>query len=80
MSNRQNLETQQRTQTPTDSYLTKAEVSARLRKTPRTVERWMRQGIVPYAKIGRGKRATVLFRWPDIERHIQARFGVGGAN
>jgi hypothetical protein len=62
-----------------EGYLTKPEVAARLRKEPRTVERWMKLGIIPYLKLGNGKRATVLFRWPDIESALQARFGVGGA-
>ena len=59
-------------------YLVKEEVATRLRKEPRTIERWMRQGIIPYLKLGRGKRATVLFKWDEIERSLQARFGVGG--
>jgi hypothetical protein len=60
-------------------YLTKREVAKRLRKQPRTIERWMKQGIIPHFKIGKGKRANVLFRWPDIEAAFVARFGVGYA-
>jgi len=48
-----------------------------LGKTARTVEQWMRRGIIPYLKIGKGRRATVLFKWPDIESHLKANYGVG---
>ena len=68
------------TQAPTEGYLLKGEVAARLRKTPATVEIWMRQGIIPYVKLGRGRRATVLFKWPEIEASLKARFGHGGSN
>ena len=61
-----------------EGYLLKGEVAARLRKQPRTIERWMRDGILPFLKLGKGRRATVLFRWPDIVAALQAKFGVGG--
>jgi len=61
-----------------DGYLTKREVAKRLRKTVRTIERWMRLGFLPHVKIGRGKRATVIFDWPDIQASLHARFRVGG--
>jgi hypothetical protein len=38
----------------------------------------MRQGILPYIKIGRGRRATVLFSWPIVEQHLTAKFQRGG--
>jgi len=62
-----------------DGYITKPEVAALCRKKPRTIERWMEAGIIPYLKLGKGRRATVLFKWPDIEAALQAKFGVGGA-
>jgi excisionase family DNA binding protein len=60
-----------------DSYISKAEVAARLGMTARTIEHWMQRGIIPYLKIGRGRRATVLFKWADIEAHLKANFGAG---
>jgi excisionase family DNA binding protein len=60
-----------------DGFISKAEVAKRLGKTARTVEQWMRRGIIPYLKIGKGRRATVLFKWTDIETHLKANFGVG---
>lgn len=60
-----------------DGYMLKAEVAALIRKTPRTVEAWMRAGILPYIKIGKGRRATVLFRRADIDARLTANFGVG---
>jgi excisionase family DNA binding protein len=60
-----------------DGYISKAEVAARLGMTARTIEHWMQRGIIPYLKIGRGRRATVLFKWADIEAHLKANFGAG---
>lgn len=55
-----------------EGYLTKAEVAKRLKKTVRTVENWQRRGIVPFVKCGR----SVLFKWSDVETHLQANFRV----
>ncbi|MGA9776768.1 MAG: helix-turn-helix domain-containing protein [Verrucomicrobiia bacterium] len=60
-----------------DNYISKAEVAARLGMTARTIEHWMQRGIIPYLKIGRGRRATVLFKWAEIEAHLKANFGAG---
>ena len=60
-----------------ERYLSKMEVAARLGMTARTVEHWMRRGIIPYVKIGKGRRATVLFKWAEIEAHLRKCFGVG---
>ena len=60
-----------------ERYLSKMEVAARLGMTVRTVEHWMRRGIIPYVKIGKGRRATVLFKWAEIEVHLKKCFGVG---
>ena len=60
-------------------YQTKSQIARQIQKTERTVERWMREGIIPYLKIGKGKRATVLFNWPDVQEHFAKRFSVCGA-
>lgn len=60
-----------------DCFISKTDVAVRLGKTPRTIEHWMRQGVIPHIKIGKGRRATVLFKWADIEAHLKANFGVG---
>jgi excisionase family DNA binding protein len=60
-----------------DCFISKIEVARRLGKTARTVEQWMQRGVIPYIKIGKGRRASVLFKWPDIEAHLKANFGVG---
>jgi hypothetical protein len=64
----------------TDGFLLKREVAARLRKKPRTVERWMALGILPFIKVGKGRRAAVLFKWADVEATLQANYGCGGSN
>jgi excisionase family DNA binding protein len=55
----------------TDGLLSKKEVAARLRISPRTLDAWMRQGRLAYLKIGR----TVRFRFPDVLEKL-ARFEV----
>jgi excisionase family DNA binding protein len=60
-----------------DCFIPKAEVARRLGKTARTVEQWMQRGVIPYIKIGKGRRASVLFKWTDIEAHLKANFGIG---
>jgi excisionase family DNA binding protein len=62
---------------PADCFISKADVAVRLGKTVRTVEQWMMRGVIPFIKIGKGRRATVLFKWGDIEAHLKSNFGVG---
>ena len=60
-----------------EGYLVTKEVAARLRRQPRTIQRWMKQGLLPYIKVGTSRRSAVLFRWPDVCAALQARFGEG---
>ncbi len=48
---------------PPEKYLKKHEVAQLLNKSVRTVEHWMRDGILPYFKLGR----TVRFLWSDVK-------------
>lgn len=57
---------------PVEYFLTKNEVAKRLRKTPRTVENYLRLGLLPYVKIGR----SVLLSWPDVEAALRENFTV----
>ena len=45
-----------------DGFLTKRELSLRLKKTPRCIETWMKRRYLPYIKIGH----SVFFRWTDV--------------
>jgi len=49
-----------------EEFINKNEVARRLGKTLRTVDNWMRRGLLPYFKIGR----SVAFKWSDVERHL----------
>ena len=49
-----------------EGFITKAEVAKRLNKTLRTVDNWMKRGLLPYFKIGR----SVAFKWSDVETHL----------
>lgn len=46
----------------TDCLITKPEVATRIRRSKRTVDLWMRQGKLPYLKVGK----SVLFNWRDV--------------
>jgi excisionase family DNA binding protein len=50
----------------TDELLVKREVAAKLKRSVRTIDAWMRQGKLPYFKLGR----TVRFRWSDILKKL----------
>jgi hypothetical protein len=63
--------TEQAIDRASDRLLNKPELAARLRRSPRTVDLWMRQGKLPYLKIGK----TVLFRWPDVLEKLNAYRG-----
>jgi len=52
----------------TDDLLVKREVAAKLKRSVHTVDAWMRQGKLPYIKLGK----TVLFRWPDVLEKLNA--------
>lgn len=49
-----------------DPVLTKKELAERLRIGTRTVDTWMRRGVVPYMKIGK----SVRFRWSEVESYL----------
>jgi excisionase family DNA binding protein len=55
-----------------EGYITKEEVAKRLKKTVRTVENWQARGIIPFVKAGR----SVLFKWTDVESHLQSNFRI----
>jgi excisionase family DNA binding protein len=47
--------------------LVKRELATKLKRSVRTVDAWMREGKLPYLKIGK----TVLFRWADVLAKLQ---------
>ncbi len=57
----------------TEDFIDKPEVARRLKKTIRSVDNWMKRGLLPYYKIGR----SVLFKWSDVEAHLAATCRVG---
>jgi len=57
---------------PATELLSKPELARRLRRSPRSIEMWMRRGIIPYYKIER----AVLFSWPDVQQTLNRRFRI----
>jgi excisionase family DNA binding protein len=45
-----------------EGFIGKTEVAKRLGKHVRTVETWMREGVLPYYKV----RHAVVFRWSEV--------------
>jgi excisionase family DNA binding protein len=68
MTKNQSLETPGLAATASpDEILDKRETAQRLKISTRTLDQWMREGKVPFLKIGK----TVRFRWPDVLAHLQ---------
>ena len=44
-------------------YINKRELARRTQMRPRTIDDWMKRGLVPYYKVGR----SVRFKWSEIE-------------
>jgi excisionase family DNA binding protein len=53
-----------------EPFIGKREVARRLGKTVRTVDNWMRRGILPFYKCGH----TVTFRWTDVQLYLKENF------
>ena len=60
---------------PAAEYVTKPEVAKRLGKSERTIEHWVRKGILPSIKIER----SILFPWVDVQNALRAFYRKGGA-
>jgi hypothetical protein len=62
-----------------DGYRTKPQIARLFQKSERTIEHWTKAGIIPCIKLGRGRRATVLYDWPVIKEHLASRFSTSVA-
>jgi excisionase family DNA binding protein len=51
---------------PFEEFISKAEVGCRLQMRPRTVDDWMKRGLLPYYKVGH----AVRFKWSEVEVHL----------
>ena len=52
-----------------NQHITKKEMAARMKVTPRTIDAWMSKGLVPFRKIGR----TVRFDWGEVSAHFASQ-------
>jgi len=55
-----------------ECLINKTELARRVGRKVRTVDYWMAKGLIPYLKIGN----AVLFKWSDVEAHLQQTFRV----
>ena len=53
---------------PFEPYIDKGEVGRRTQMRPRTINDWMKRGLLPYYKVGR----SVRFKWSEVEAHLAA--------
>ncbi|MDB6034903.1 MAG: Helix-turn-helix domain protein [Verrucomicrobiales bacterium] len=51
---------------PFEPFIGKAEIGKRLGVRPRTVDEWMRLGILPHYKFSQ----AVRFKWSEVEAHL----------
>lgn len=52
-----------------EGFIDKKEVARRTGIHPRTINVWMKNGLLPYYKLGR----SVRFKWSEIEAHLAVR-------
>lgn len=57
-----------------EPFIDKPEVARRLSKEVRTIDNWMKRGLIPYYKISR----SVSFKWSEVEACLRARCRVNG--
>lgn len=57
-----------------EGFIDKTEVARRAGVTTRTIDSWMKMGILPYYKLSR----RVRFKWPDVEAHLDLNYRVVG--
>ena len=60
-----------------DGLLTKGEAAELLKITGRTLDNWMRRGILPFSKMGDTRNAVVRIRRIDIEAMLSTH-RIGG--
>ena len=51
-----------------EPFIDKGEAGKRLAMRPRTIDDWMKRGLLPYYKVGR----SVRFKWSEVEAHLAA--------
>jgi hypothetical protein len=61
---------------PSQRLITKAELAAALCFNPRTINNFMRQGKIPFIKVGDGRQADVRFDLPEVIMALKTRCGV----
>ena len=55
-----------------EGYVDKRLLARQLGRTVRSIDTYMAKGIIPFYKLGR----TVMFKWSEVDQHIQAHFRV----
>ena len=53
--------------TSQENFISKSKVAKRLNRSLKTVNNWMKRGILPYYKLGH----RVSFRWSEVVAHLQ---------
>ena len=53
-----------------ESWVTRELIAANLSVNPRTIDRWVRGGLIPHIKIGRGRNCSIRFRRSAVDEAV----------
>jgi len=54
-------------------WVTREGIAAHLSVDPRTIDRWVRGGLIPHIKIGKGRNSPIRFRRSVVDEALSGR-------
>lgn len=53
-----------------EGWVTRESIAAHLSVDPRTIDRWVRGGLIPFIKIGTGRNSPIRFRRSAVDEAV----------
>ena len=53
-----------------EGWVNRESIAAHLSVNPRTIDRWVRGGLIPHIKIGRGRNSSIRFRRSAVDAAV----------
>jgi len=53
-----------------EGWVTRESIAAHLSVDPRTIDRWVRGGLIPFIKIGTGRNSPIRFRRSAVDEAL----------
>ena len=53
-----------------EGWVTRELIAAHLSVDPRTIDRWVRGGLIPFIKIGTGRNSSIRFRRSAVDQAL----------